>query len=509
MAYSTETDIASTADPAVSQAQATTSWRWLRLAVSFPALMAVLLIVVALIGAESRLIDPDTWWHVAVGEQILKTHTWPTSDTFSFTARGAHWIAYEWLGEVFLALPAQAAGLVGLAWFQKAMVVVISLLIYLYSYLACGNSKAACIASAVVLPLAPVTFTLRPQMFGYIFLLLMLICLHYFRQGHDKALWFLPPLFVIWANTHGTFVFGLFVIGVCWITGLFSFRAGGLIAQNMPHPQRVKLLLTLMFCVLALLITPYGSQIAAYPFEMATAQPFNIANIQEWQPLSAFPAGTYVLCFAAVLFIAQVVLRFTLRLEEMILLLFGLYAACAHLRFAMIFAIFVVPVVAGILARWVPVFDPTKDKLFLNVAIMAIVVLGLIKFRPSERQVEAVVAADYPVHAVEYLREHPRPAGVFNEYGWGGYLIYKLGKSQPVFIDGRADLYEYSGVFPDYMVAALGQAGATNILARHNVRTCILNRTSALAALLRQSPDWKLVYSDDLSVIFDRVEQRT
>ena len=141
MGYSSETDIASTADPAVSRAQ-TTSWRWLRLAVSFPALMAVLLIAVALIGAESRLIDPDTWWHVAVGEQILKTHTWPTSDTFSFTARGAHWIAYEWLGEVFLALPAQAAGLVGLAWFQKAMVVVISLLIYLYSYLVCGNSKA-------------------------------------------------------------------------------------------------------------------------------------------------------------------------------------------------------------------------------------------------------------------------------------------------------------------------------------------------------------------------------
>jgi hypothetical protein len=346
-------------------------------------------------------------------------------------------------------------------------------------------------------------------MFGYIFLLLTLICLQRFRQGHEKALWFLPPLFAIWANTHGTFVFGLFVIGVDWITGLVNFRVGGLAGNRIPVPQRIKLLLAFLFCILATLITPYGSQIAANPFEMATAQPLNIANIQEWQPLSlAFPAGVFVLCFAAVLFVAQVVLRFTFRLEEMILLLFGLYAACAHLRFAMIFVVFVVPVVATILARWVPIYDPAKDKLLLNVAIMAVVVLGLIKFRPSERQLEAVVAADYPVHAVEYLREHPRPFGVFNEYGWGGYLIFKLGNSQPVFIDGRADLYEYSGVFPDYIVAALGQAGATNILARHNVRTCILNRSSALAALLRQSPDWKLVYSDDLSVIFDRVEPR-
>ena len=510
MEYSVDAEAATSAESTSSRIESAIPWRrWLRLCVSFPALMAVLLIAVALIGAESRLIDPDTWWHVTVGKEILKTHSWPTSDTYSFTARGAHWIAYEWLGDVFLALPARAAGLMGLVWLQKTVVVVLTLLIYLYAYLVCGNSKAACIAATVLLPLAPVTFTLRPQMFGYIFLLLTLICLQRFRQGHERVLWFLPPLFAIWANTHGTFVFGLFVIGVDWVTGLVDFRIGGLTGNRIPAPQRIKLLLAFLFCIFATLITPYGSQIAANPFEMATAQPLNIANIQEWQPLSlAFPAGVYVLCFAAVLFIAQVVLRFTFRLEEMILLLFGLYAACAHLRFAMIFVVFVVPVVAGILARWVPVYHPSKDKLLLNLAIMAVVVLGLVKFRPSERQLEAVVAADYPVHAVEYLREHPRPFGVFNEYGWGGYLIYKLGSTQPVFIDGRADLYEYSGVFPDYIVAALGQAGATNILARHNVRTCILNHTSALAALLRQSPDWKLVYSDDLSVIFDRVERR-
>src|ERR1700757_3016844 len=94
------------------------NWISVRRAISFPALMGVLLVGVALIGAQDRLIDPDTWWHVTAGEQILKTHTWPTSDTYSFTARGAGWIAYEWLGEVFLALAARAGGLMGLAMFQ-------------------------------------------------------------------------------------------------------------------------------------------------------------------------------------------------------------------------------------------------------------------------------------------------------------------------------------------------------------------------------------------------------
>ena len=147
-----------------------------------------------------------------------------------------------------------------------------------------------------MLPIAPVAFTLRPQTIGYVFLLLTLICLERFRQGHARALWFLPPLFVIWANAHGSFMFGLFVIGLYWVAGLVNFRAGGLIAEQLPQRQRVQLLLTFMVCLLALLITPYGSEIAANPFEMATAQPLNIANIQEWQPLSlGNPLGTSLL----------------------------------------------------------------------------------------------------------------------------------------------------------------------------------------------------------------------
>src|SRR6266481_6920892 len=69
-------------------------WKTIRRAISFPVLMAVLLAAVALIGVHDRLPDPDTWWHVAVGENILRTHTWPTSDPYSFTAPGARWIAY-------------------------------------------------------------------------------------------------------------------------------------------------------------------------------------------------------------------------------------------------------------------------------------------------------------------------------------------------------------------------------------------------------------------------------
>jgi hypothetical protein len=480
-------------------------WNSFRWAISFPALMAALLIGLALVGAQPRLIDPDTWWHVTVGEQILKTHTWPVADTYSFTARGAGWIAYEWLGGVFLALAARAGGLVGLALFQKALVAVFTLLLYYYSYLKSGNSKAACIAATLVLPIAPVAFTLRPQLIGYIFLLLTMICLERFRRGHTRALWFLPPLFIVWANTHGTFVFGLLVMGLYWISGTVNFRAGGLVAERLTERQRVQLLLTFLLCTLALLVTPYGSRIAANPIEMATAQPLNIANIQEWQPLSlSNPVGKFILLFAAALFLAQVVLQLTYRVEEMALLLFAFYASCAHLRFAMIFVLFVAPIVAAILARWTPPYDQAKDRYLLNLALIAMVFFALVKMRPSHRELAAEVASEYPAGAVEYLRQHPKPTGMFNEYGWGGYLISRLGSQHQVFIDGRADLYEYSGVFPDYMVIAAAQPDAVRMLARHNIHSCLVRRGNPLETMLAALPDWKQVYADDLSVIFVR-----
>jgi len=477
----------------------------LRQVISFPALMAVLLVGVALVGAQLRLLDPDTWWHVTVGEQILKTHTWPVSDTYSFTARGAGWIAYEWLGGVFMALAARAGGLVGLALLQKALVTSLALLLYLFAYLRSGNAKAACVASLVVLLVAPVAFTLRPQLIGYIFLLLTMICLERFRQGHSRALCFLPPLFMVWANTHGTFMFGLMVIGLCWITGLVSFRAGGLVGEGLTKQQRVHLSLTFLLCLLALLVTPYGSQIAANPIEMATAQPFNIANIQEWQPISVRDwLGKFMLVFAAALFLAQVVLRLSWRVEEMAMFLFASYLTCAHLRFAMLFAIFLVPIVAGILARWVPPYDAAKDRYLLNLALIALVIFGLVKFRPTQHSLETMVASTYPTGAVEYLRMHPEPTGMFNEYGWGGYLISQLGHEHQVFIDGRADLFEHTGVFPDYMVIASAQPGAMRLLAKHDIHSCLVERKGPIEMLLAASPDWKQVYSDNLSVIFVR-----
>ena len=481
----------------------------LRRVFSFPVALGSLLTFVAAGLARFGVLDTDTWWHAKIGEQIARTHRWPTTDIFSFTMTGTPWIAYEWLGEVIIALSARLHGLQGEVALLMCLSASLVLLLYIYASLRSGHSKAAFVASALVVVAVAPFLTLRPQLIGYNFLLLTLICLELFRQGHRRALWVLPPLFLVWVNVHGTFVFGLAIIGLYWLSGLVGFRAGGLAAERWTAQQGRDLLLTALLCMLVLPLTPYGTRVAAYPLELAFRQPANIANIQEWQPLGFnLTLGRYLLGLLVFYFVGYAVVRPQHRLEEMVLFLLGFVAACLHIRFIAFFLLMFTPLLAALLAQWVPPYEPQKDRWAINAALVAGLVFGLVYLFPSARTLQDKTAERYPVRALEFLRQHPVAGPTFNMYGWGGYLIWATGPAQKVFLDGRADIYEYGGVLSDYIHITLIESDALPLLRKYGIQSCLLEQKAPLTTLLRALPDWRVVYSDDLSTVLVRVGDR-
>src|SRR5271170_6487525 len=86
----------------------------LRRIFSFPAMLASLLVGAVFAVGRGFHVDPDLWWHIKVGEAILTTHRWPTTDSYSFTVNGQPWLAYEWLGDVIFAEANRLGGLRGL-----------------------------------------------------------------------------------------------------------------------------------------------------------------------------------------------------------------------------------------------------------------------------------------------------------------------------------------------------------------------------------------------------------
>ena len=117
----------------------------------------------------------------------------------------------------------------------------------------------------------------------------------------------------------------------------------------------------------------------------------------------------------------------------------------------------------------------------MNLVIIAVLLVWAAKLLPGRTEVADSLAKDYPVGAVQYLRQHPQPTGMFNDYSYGGYLIWQLGPQHKVFIDGRADLYEYSGVFQDYAHISNLESNALSLLGKYNIESCLIKRKNRLS----------------------------
>jgi hypothetical protein len=194
------------------------------------------------------------------------------------------------------------------------------------------------------------------------------------------------------------------------------------------------------------------------------------------------------------------------RLDEFLLFVAGTVMACLHVRFLLLFVPFFAPVLAEVLARWIPAYERRQDRLLLNAAIMAAAAGLMIAYFPTQKSLEQIVARNTPVRAVEYLRSHPAPGPLFATYEFGDYLVWSMAPEHRVFIDGRGELYEREGVLADYLDIAGVRPGAIGLLRAHGVESCLIRRNEPLITLLSALPEWRQTYSDDLSVLFVRTE---
>jgi hypothetical protein len=474
----------------------------LKWAFSFPAMLGTMLVGATFYAGRLFTVDPDMWWHITTGQTILATHHWPTVDPYSFTVLGQPWIAFEWLGDVLIGAVARIGGVRGLDALLIVLGSAVMLALYVFATIRSGNSKAGFVAAAALFALANPSFSMRSQMLGYLFLVLTLIAFELFRQGKRWPIWFLPPLLLVWVNTHGSFIIGLGVILVYLVCGLKGFRLGSIEAKQWTAKERIRLEFVFLLCLAVLPITPYGTELAAFPFRVASAIPVSVGHILEWLPMPFnLPGGKIFLALVLGFFVVQMIFNLKWRLEELVLFLGGVVMACLHVRFILLFVPFCAPLLAVVFARWLPRYNRKIDKYVLNAALMAGVVAAMVHYFPSRTFLDKKVSENFPVDAVKYLRQHPIPGPMFDDYGFGGYLIWS---GQKVFIDGRSEVYERGGVLSNYLHIMQLKPGALTVLRNYGIQSCLLDRNAPLATVLTALPDWQRVYSDRTSALFIR-----
>ncbi len=475
-------------------------------------LFSILLFGALFLMTLRPVIDPDFWWHLRTGQLILATHTIPHTDPFSFTKFGSPWITHEWLSEILIA-GIFRIGSYGLLIICFSLIIAAS---FFFVYLRCPAQTRPYIAGFALLlgaiATAP-TWGVRPQMVSLLFTSLLLYFL--FKYRSTERIFFLFPIPIItlvWVNMHAGFLLGLgiiaiFIFGILielFLSSLFHINAFGI-----PPIRRIVTLCVLQgVCLLSTLINPNGIRILTYPFETLTSQAMQ-QFIQEWfspdfhqlmwQPLALF--------YLALIGFGLIGKKSISPTNILLTLIFG-YAALISARHVPLFIIVTIPVLAE-LAGSVLVINPAvkaQGKLMRIVAptilLCTILAIGG-RFIQVVNNQAATEADTFPAAAVNWIADNSPQGNIFNSYGWGGYLIWKLLPEYRTYIDGRADVYGDQFLY-SFMNTYRAMPGWEETLDAENIGIVLVEPRSPLANSLLNSSAWHIAFQDRISVVYTR-----
>ena len=478
----------------------------LRRIFSFPVMLICLLSVLATLTVRSRFNDLDMWWHLKTGEIIWNTHTIPTIDLFSYTTNHQAWIPHEWLVQLSIYVAYHLGGYSGLmlwlCFFSAALIVVGYILCWLYS----GNPKTAFLGALIVWLFSTTVLAIRPQLVGYLLFTVELLLIHLGSVRNPRWFFGLPPLFALWVNCHGSFLFGLLVLGVFLVSSVFEFRIGSLVSSRWDSHRRRSLMVALLLSTAALFLNPVGAKQIFYPLNTLAHQHIVTSQIEEWQPLLlSDPRGLVLFGILGCIFLFLITQRSELSLNEMLLLVISAAFAISHQRMAVIFGICAGAIVSRLISNSYDRYDIKRDHPFPNAGLMILAVFIIYIGFPTRQYLAEQVDQGNPLEAVQFIRDSHLSGNMLNAFNYGGYLIWAL-PEHPDFVDGRADVFEWSGVLEEFASWATLQTDPNIILNKYDVKFCVLERQSPMAHVLPVMRNWKLVYSDDKTVIFVRSE---
>ena len=470
-------------------------------AFSFP-VMCMFLLIGAVVYLSVRAVgEPDVWWHLRNASSILEHHAIPNIDTYSTGASGAPWLDHEWLSELMLFLGFKAAGLRGLVAVYSAVLVLIFAGVYYRACRAGAECKDAALVTLLAIFLANVSIGPRPLLFGWLCLVAMLILLDRFQRD-GRGIWLLPPLFALWINLHGSWVFGMIVFVLIIASGLVEGQWGLVSARRWTAGALKKIALVFLASLAALFVNPFGYKLVMYPFDLLFRQTSNLKYIQEWHPVD-FSSGSgkvmMVLIFgwlAAALFSQR-----RWKLDEVLLMAFALWAGLSHVRLLFFTGLIAAPIFAPRL-QLCPPYDPEVDKPWLNAFIMAGVVGWILFTFPSSAKLQRQLDEQFPTAALQFMQQQHVNGRIFNTDAWGGYMEWTAPELKP-FTDSRADIFVYNGTFDDYVKTMLIQS-PFEVLDKYKFDYVLIEPNHPLEYLLRHSPAWRPVYSDKVAVVFER-----
>jgi len=459
----------------------------------------------------SSLNAPEVWIHLRTGVWMLDNHAIPRTGLFS-QYPNLRWDDSTWGFDLLLGLSYRIFGLRALPLLLMTLRVAVAAVTFLLARSGRTGFWPAVALSAIALYVITGLQPL-PYVFSILFLTVELgLLLTSRNSGAARGLYWLPLLFLLWANVHIQFVVGLVLLALFVIASLVEHWSRTMevpwLSSRVLPPPLPQVIAIAALSLIATFMTPYGYRLFAAFFRTCYSD-IGFEHFAEMSAMSFRRPQDYVLMLLAMMAFLALGRQRSLELFELLVLFGGTVVAFRIQRDGWIVVLAAVAVLSrsSLLER-----DERESRLTAGsawewraAAAVTAIVLSIAAIRlPDRVALMSRTSQNFPVKACDYIATNKLPGPVFNEYSYGSFLTWYL-PAYPVVVDSRVDLYSGS-VLSEYFDVVGGKERLDSHPMIARAGTLLLARNSAISKALTHLPvlraQYRLVYSDQFADVF-------
>jgi hypothetical protein len=365
------------------------------------------------VHAWGPLKDPDVWWHLRLGADLVDQRSLDTPGHWSSFAT-VPWVPTEPLPEIAVTLVRRVLGLPGVAWVYVATVVCVVVTVF-WVCRSRSSPLPAAVATTLFVAVGEGSLTPRPQLVSY--LLLLVVIEAWVRTERDlRPRWWLVPLCWLWSLSHGFWFIGV-AYGLLAVAAIVPSRSAS-------RGQALRLGAVAVGSGLVVLLNPVGPGIFEAPFRVSSTASY----VAEWQHphLLSGPALTAT-AMALVVALVWLLRRGTPPTSFGVALLASVVFWAWYAERTMVLAgLLVAPLLAAGLQSLVA-RDPhvwagpsRRERTVLTTAAIAVLALAALVVPRT-----ADVPGGVPLALDARLDRLPAGSPVFNDYAVGGWLVWR------------------------------------------------------------------------------------
>ncbi len=453
-------------------------------------------------GITFKIVN-DGFWHIKVGEYIIKNMAIPYNDIFSWYGKSLNlkWVSHEWLFGIVAYLVYSIHGFSSVAIFIGLVNTVTCILLYVLVNMRSKNSWVALICTSLYLVTLynDVGLAFRPLTVSIVVILTLCILL-------EKKKYLIGIIvLIIGINLHGG-IYPIYLIIFAYYT-LF---------------KNYKYFIASLF---AILVNPYTYNIYMYTINAMKEMSLEKTYINEWKvtALYDYKASLIIVIFMVFVYAFNGVKFKDILFSGSIILL--AFSSNRQIIFLSILALPILsPYILGGLENFIDIFPKqikllkplrsvvTKQlvKVIIFICIEAILIMPNVfytyNFISNKMTLFTADSADYPIYAANYINSHPqvKASRLLSHYNDSPYLIFR---GIPSFMDSRADLFlpsynKNTNAFYDFMRAFVDHYEPQQLISKYKISYILVNKSYTIYDILSGYKNLSVVYQDENYCIY-------